>query len=113
MDKLVKACLSTLYNSARVAENRQRLLEVGAFEAVLPYMDSHLPSYQMSALFCIAYLSDEEKSNVFEGKKSLLEKVVHMLTEAMKHGERVNLGWSALEMIQGTCMCNSFNLFLF
>ncbi|XP_064635353.1 uncharacterized protein LOC135492695 [Lineus longissimus] len=101
VDKIVKASLSTLYNCSRVSDNRQRLLEVGAFETGSAYLDSKYPSYQMSALFLIAYLSDEEKSHVFAARKPLLEKLVNNLTAALEREDRQYMGWSALELIKG------------
>jgi hypothetical protein len=82
-------------------ENRQRLLEVGSLEACLPYLDSEVVDNQRLAFLCVAYLADEEQSEIIKAKRDLIHRLLEDLKLAIPDSSRRHLGWAAVELARG------------
>ncbi|XP_064620178.1 uncharacterized protein LOC135483318 [Lineus longissimus] len=100
-ETVLENSLNILYNCSMHDENRQRLLEVGGLEACLPYLDSHVDDNQGFAFLCVAYLANEEQSEIFKAKRDLIYRLVEFLKCAIPEPTRRYIGWAAVELAKG------------
>jgi uncharacterized hydantoinase/oxoprolinase family protein len=82
--------------------NRDRLLETGALQASLPFIDSEDHTTDLVALLTVAYLADEKESKIFKAKKDSVEYLIHRVKEAVQsEDKRDSNAWAAAELIHG------------
>ena len=79
------------------------LRNVGAVKMLIPYLDASDKDLSVTALFGLAYLCDEDESQIFQAKSELIASLLQNMKEAMgneyKHTEE---GFSLGEMTKGT-----------
>ena len=81
--------------------NVQCLRNVGAVKMLIPFLDASDEKFSLNALFGLAYLCDENESQIFQAKSELVAYMLRRLKAALHDESKKSGGLSLFEMTRG------------